>query len=81
MAILFLRNVPDHVIDRLKALAIHERRSVSETAVHELDKSTRLAEKVSLLLQDDPPDLDVSVEEMVQALDEARSAREAYLEK
>lgn len=71
MRTLYLRNVPDDVLDRLKLLAARESLSVSAMAVRELAESTRRADNAALLR--DLPDLELSISEVVAALDEART--------
>ncbi len=71
MSTLYVRNVPDEVLERLKLLAAREGLSVSAMAVRELAESTRRAENAALLR--DLPDLEVSIAEVVAALDEARA--------
>ena len=71
MSTLYLRNVPDEVVDRLKLLAAREGLSVSAMAVRELANSTRRAQNAELL--GELPDLEVPVSEVVAALDEART--------
>ena len=71
MSTLYLRNVPDDVLDRLKLLAARESLSVSAMAVRELAESTRRADNAALLR--DLPDLELSISEVVAALDEART--------
>ncbi|MDE0267500.1 MAG: hypothetical protein OXI96_00465 [Acidimicrobiaceae bacterium] len=83
MAVLFLRNVPRDVIKRLKTLAAHEGRSVSKTAVRELDKSTRWVYNALLLkdsLRKDSPSLDVSVEEVLEIIDDGRAERDTRID-
>lgn len=72
MGTLYLHNVPDEVINRLKSLAEREGRSVSAMAVKELSRSTRRADNPALL--GGLPDLGVSVGEIVAALDSGRGA-------
>ena len=73
MSTLYLRNVPDEVLDRLRFLAAHEGLSVSATAVRELAESTRRLGNAALLSS--LPDLDAPGSEVLTALDEARSER------
>ena len=73
MKTLYLRNVPDDVLDRLKLLADREGLSVSGMAVRELVESTRRAHNAALL--GELPDLGVPMPEVVAALDEARTER------
>lgn len=71
MSTLYLRNVPDEVLDRLKLLAARAGLSVSAMAVRELAESTRRADNAALLRG--LPNLEISVSEVVAALDEARA--------
>lgn len=73
LSTLFLRNVPDEVIESLKSLAEREGMSVSAMAVKELSGSTRRADTPALL--GGLPDLGVPVDEIVAALDSGRNAR------
>ena len=73
MATLYLRNVPDDVMSRLKRLAARERMSVSALAVRELDEATRWTENAKLLAE--LPDHDISNEEVLAALDSGRAER------
>ncbi|MXW95028.1 MAG: antitoxin [Acidimicrobiaceae bacterium] len=73
MSTLYLRNVPDDVLARLKRLAVQEGLSVSAMAVRELAESTRRADNAALLCA--LPDLDVSASEVPAALDEARAEK------
>lgn len=73
MSTLYLRNVPDDVLARLKRLAGREGLSVSAMAVRELAESTRRADNAALLGA--LPDLDVPASEVLAALDEARAER------
>ncbi len=73
MSTLYLRNVPDDVLDRLQVLAAREGLSVSGMAVRELAESTRRADNAALL--GDLPDLEVPMSEVMAALDEARAER------
>ncbi len=73
MSTLYLRNVPDDVLDRLRILAGHDGLSVSAMAVRELAESTRRVGNLAVL--GDLPDLEVPVSEVLTALDEARSER------
>ena len=73
MATLYLRNVPDDVMRRLKLLADRRRTSVSAAAVNELDEGTRWVDVAELF--EDLPDLPVGADEILEGLDEGRSAR------
>lgn len=73
MAILYLRNVPEEVSERLASLAAREGLSVSAFAVRELTEIARRADNPALLGA--LPDLEVPVSAVVAGLQEARSAR------
>ncbi len=73
MKTLYLRNVPDEVFERLELLASQEGISVSAMAVEELAASTKRADNPALL--DGLPDADVSVDQILAALDEGRRGR------
>ena len=73
MGTLYLRNVPDEVIKRLRSLAEREGMSVSAMAVKELSGSTRRADNPALL--GGLPGLGVDVDEIAAALDSGRGAR------
>ncbi len=49
MKTLYLRNVPDEVIERLERLAARERSSVSAVAIRELAEVSRRADNPGLL--------------------------------
>ena len=73
MSTLYLRNVPDEVIKRLKSLAEREGMSVSAMVVKELSRSTRRSDNPALL--GGLPDLGVDVDDIAAALDSGRGAR------
>lgn len=73
MGILYLRNVPEEVGERLASLAAREGLSVSAFAVRELAEVARRADNPALLGA--LPDLDISAASVVAGLQEARSAR------
>lgn len=73
MGTLYLRNVPDEVIKRLRLLAEREGMSVSAMAVKELSGSTRRADNPALL--GGLPALGVDVDEIAAALDSGRGER------
>jgi hypothetical protein len=70
---LYLRNVPDEVVDRLEWLADRDATSVSALAVRELAQVSRRADNLALL--DALPDLGVEAEEVVAALRADRAGR------
>lgn len=73
MRTLYLRNVPDEVVDRLETLAGREGLSVSAMAVRELAASSRRADNLALL--GDLPGLGISTEHILDALHESRAER------
>lgn len=73
MRTLYLRNVPEDVVDRLKLLAAKEGLSVSSMAVRELAASTRRV--LNPVLLGDLPDLGIEADEVLAALDEGRRDR------
>lgn len=73
MATLYLRNVPDDVVRRLRVLAARDRMSVSAAALRELDEATRWVDIPELF--EDLPNLPVPTSEILAALDEGRSTR------
>lgn len=73
MATLYLRNVPDEVGDGLKRLADREGLSVSAFAVRELSVVARRAENPALLA--DLPDLGITPDSVVSALEAGRAER------
>ena len=70
MKTLYLRNVPDDVVDRLERLADREGISVSAAAIRELADVTRRADNHSLLSA--LPDIGMEPAELVAAIGEAR---------
>ncbi|MDA8300189.1 MAG: antitoxin [Actinomycetota bacterium] len=73
MKTLYLRNVPDEVVARLKILAARDGTSVGAVAVRELAEVSRRANNAALLAA--LPDLDVPTEDIVAGLDAERSRR------
>jgi len=73
MRTLYLRNVPDDVVDRLERLAESAGMSVSAVAVRELADASRRADNPALL--DPLPDLGVDATEINREIDTGRSAR------
>lgn len=73
MKTLYLRNVPDPVAQRLKALADREGMSVSAFAVRELSEVSRRADNAALLAG--LPDLQVPRDRVRSALNEGRAGR------
>jgi len=73
MRTLYLRNVPDEVVQRLERLAARDATSVSAVAVRELTEVSRRADNPELLGL--LPDLDVDTATVVQDLDYERTRR------
>ncbi|MGI8414277.1 MAG: antitoxin [Solirubrobacteraceae bacterium] len=73
MKTLYLRNVPEGVVERLERLAAVDGMSVSAVAVRELSEVSRRADNPALLGA--LPDLSVDVTEIVAGLEEGREGR------
>lgn len=73
MRTLYLRNVPDDVVQRLEQLAKRDATSVSALAVRELSEVSRRADNPVLL--GSLPDLDIDVTTLVDDLDSERATR------
>lgn len=73
MRTLYLRNVPDEVMERLERLAAQENTSVSALAVRELGAAARRADNPALLGM--LPDLGVDPATIRTGLDAERSTR------
>jgi len=73
MRTLYLRNVPDEVVDRLGRLAAREGMSVNAVAVRELAEVSRRADNPALLGA--LPDRGVDVAAIVAGLESDRSTR------
>jgi plasmid stability protein len=73
MRTLYLRNVPDEVVERLERLAAQRGMSVSAVALRELTEVSRRADNPRLLAA--LPDRGIAPTEVVEDLDAERSAR------
>jgi len=73
MRTLYLRNVPDDVVERLERLAARDATSVSAVAVRELAEVTRRADNPVLLGV--LPDHDVDVAQIVADIGAERAER------
>jgi plasmid stability protein len=73
MKTLYLRNVPDEVVERLERLAARDGTSVGTVAVRELAEVSRRADNPALLGL--LPDLGLDVKTIVGALDTGRASR------
>lgn len=73
MKTLYLRNVPDDVVERLERLAELAKTSVSAVAVRELTEASRRADNPALL--GDLPDIDIDTTELIGGIDAERAGR------
>ncbi|OBI40348.1 antitoxin [Mycobacterium kyorinense] len=73
MKTLYLRNVPDEVVERLERLAARDNTSVSAVAVRELAEASRRVDNPALLGA--LPDLDVDTTSLIDDLDAERAGR------
>ncbi len=73
MRTLYLRNVPEEVVERLERLAAREATSVGALAVRELAAASRRADNPALL--GELPDLDVPVDDVVADVEAERAGR------
>jgi hypothetical protein len=73
MRTLYLRNVPDDVVERLERLAAHDATSVSAVAVRELAEVSRRADNPALLGA--LPDWHIDTASVVAGLEAERSGR------
>lgn len=73
MRTLYLRNVPDDVVERLERLAARDATSVGAVAVRELAEVSRRADNPALL--GTLPDHDVDTATILKDLDTGRAAR------
>ena len=73
MKTLYLRNVPDDVVERLERLAERDKMSVSAVAVRELAEVSRRVDNPALLA--DLPDLNVDTAALIHDIDSERAGR------
>jgi hypothetical protein len=73
MRTLYLRNVPDDVLDRLERLAARDATSVSAVAVRELADVSRRVENPALI--GSLPNFSVDVSVIVDEVDSGRAGR------
>lgn len=73
MRTLYLRNVPDEVVEGLERLARKERMSLSAFAVRELSETSARADNARLLAE--LPVIDVERVEILRIIDEGRASR------
>ena len=67
---LYVRNVPDDVVERLERLAAREGLSVNAVVVHELESAARRSRNAEIF--DSLPDTDVTSDEILAAVDAGR---------
>lgn len=72
MPTLYLRDVPDEVVERLKRRAARDGSSVNAVAVRALAESTRVDNAAILAAL---PDYDIDTSEIVRAIHEGRAER------
>jgi hypothetical protein len=73
MRTIYLRNVPDEVVERLERLAARDRMSVAAVAVRELEEVSRRVDNPVLL--GTLPDLDIDPVSVVADVDAGRAER------
>lgn len=73
MRTIYLRNVPDEVVERLERLAARDRMSVSAVAVRELEQVSHRVDNPMLL--GTLPDLDVDPVSIVSDVEAGRTER------
>ena len=73
MRTLYLRNVPDEVVDRLERMARRQGISVNAVAIRELTEASRVIDNAALL--ESLPYRDVTMAQILENLDESRSER------
>ena len=73
MKTLYLRNVPDDVVDRLERMAAQDSMSVNAVAVRELSAVSRRVDNAALL--NTLPDLNIDPKIFIDGLDGDRSER------
>lgn len=73
MRTIYLRNVPDEVVERLQRLAARDRMSVTAVAVRELEEVSRRVDNPVLL--GSLPDLDIDPVLVVADVDAGRAER------
>jgi hypothetical protein len=71
MRTIYLRNVPDEVVERLQRLAARDRMSVAAVAVRELEEVSRRVDNPVLLRS--LPDLDIDPVSVVDDVDAGRA--------
>jgi hypothetical protein len=70
---LYLRNVPNEVVERLERMAKREGTSVNTVAIRELAEASRWIDNAALL--ESLPRHDITMAQILQNLDQSRSDR------
>ena len=73
MRTLYLRNVPDEVVQRLERMAKYEGTSVNVVAIRELAEASRRIDNAALL--GSLPHRDITMAQILENLDQSRSER------
>jgi hypothetical protein len=73
MRTLYLRNVPDEVVQRLERMAKYEGTSVNVVAIRELAEASRRIDNAALL--ESLPHRDITMAQILENLDRSRSER------
>jgi hypothetical protein len=73
MRTLYLRNVPDEVVERLGRMAKLEGTSVNSVAIRELAEASRRVDNAALL--GSLPDYNIPMSEILEELDRSRAER------
>ena len=73
MRTLYLRNVPDEVVNRLERMAKREGISVNAVAIRELAEASRAIDNAALL--ESLPHFDMTMAQILKNLDQSRSER------
>ena len=70
---MYLRNVPDEVVDRLERMAKRQGISVNAVAIRELAEASRRIDNVALL--ESLPDHEITMAQILENLDQSRTDR------
>ena len=73
MRTLYLRNVPDEVVERLERMAKLEGISVNSVAIRELAEASRVVDNAALL--ESLPRRTITMAQILENLDQSRSER------
>jgi hypothetical protein len=73
MRTLYLRNVPDEVVDRLERMAKLEGSSINSVAIRELAEASRRIDNAALFAS--LPHREITMAQILQNLDQSRSER------